>query len=89
MSARDDLYVALLEVPRTLARHPFLANVLTKGLEDEGVGRKTAKPAAEESSTSPGTSILSLLEKLQKQADYFRRCAERNLVIVMNEEQEA
>ena len=51
---------------------------------------KVAKPAAaEKNSTSPGTSILSLLEKMQKQADYFQRCTERNLIVGTNEEQEA
>ena len=84
--------MALLTVPRTLARHPFLATVLTKGLDDEDIGWEAAKLAVaelEKSSTSSGTSILSLLEKLQKQADYFQRCAEQNLTIDTNEVQEA
>lgn len=34
----------------------------------------------EENCTSPGTSILFLLEKLQKQAGYFQHCGDRNVV---------
>lgn len=92
MSARREFYVDVLEVPCMLARHPFLAAALTKGLEDEEVAGETENlptPTQESSSASSDSSILSLFEKLQKQVDYFQDCADRSLVIVTNEEQEA